>query len=322
LKRLILTGQSGTIVGVFEPERTTLLGYLMDPDHSQILYEEYADRLIFSLVDISTLPKDCQLSQFWQRALRPLADKPNQSQTLLESYRTCQQNQFDEYCLDKLMVQVKQEGWRLVLMLHRFDELLLNNSNLNQPEFLALLRKLASSRIPSPLSLIISENLSLKQFHDQTKSLKGSPSFNFMESNEIVLGLLSDTKIDEVLQKNGFSPADCQFIKAVAGQHPHFIRLVAEALQKAKEHQEVQPWEAVKQELPAIVANTLINMNTEVCQTLVALVKGKPPATTTWIELLEKQGLLRKNADNNWQVSPPMLVAFIDSKAEQELCNQ
>ncbi len=326
LKRLILTGQSGAIVGVFEQERTAILGYLIDPDHSQTLYEEYADKLVFSLVDISMLPKDCQPAQFWQRALKPLEDKCNQSQTLLESYQTCQQNQFDEYSLDKLMVQVKQEEWRLVLMLHRFDELL-NNSNLKQPEFFALLRRLAASRTPSPLSLIISGNLSLKQFHDQTKHLnpKGSPYFNFMDSYEIVLGLLLDAKIDELLQKNGFSQVECQFIRETAGQHPHFIRLVAEALQKAKEHQEVQPWEtikkAVEQELPAIVANTLVNLNTKVYQTLVALKRGEQPATPTWIELLEKQGLLKKDANDKWQVSPPMSVDFIDEK-EPELCNQ
>lgn len=328
LKRLILTGQSSAIVGVFGTERTAILGYLSDPSQSQTLYGEYADKLVFSLLDISALPKDCSPADFWQRALKPLEEKCHKNQTLFKIYQTCQQNQFDEYCLDKLMVQLKQDGWRLILMLDRFDELL--NSSLDKPEFFALLRRLASSRTPSSLSLIISGNLSLKQFHDRTKGLnpKGSPFLNFMENGEIVLGALSESKIDELLQQSGFSHAECQFIKEVAGQHPHFIRLAASAVQTAKEQQEEQPLEVAQREFSVRVAEMLTNImrtwDAKVCQTLVALVKGNQQPSAGFLSelaLLEKQGFLIRDADNSWQVSARALVDFINRKTEQELCS-
>jgi hypothetical protein len=327
LKGLILTGQSSAVMGLFEPERTAILGYLSDPT----LYGEYADKLVFSSLDISAdlLPKkDCSPADFWQYALRPLEDKCQESPTLLKLYQSCSQNQFDEYCLDKLIVQLKQEEWRLVLMLDRFDELLRSPNFTENGKFFATLRKLASSRSPSSLCLIISWGLSLKDFHEETKNLsgKGSPYFNFM--GEVVLGALSDVEIDNLLSKD-FSEPERQFLKEVTGRHPYLLQPAVSALQAAKKQGETEPLEMARKDFSKgvedMLASIIYSWNTKgVCKAIVSLVKeGKAlELSNDELSLLEKQGFLVKNSDNQWQVSPQVLVDFINNRTEQELCNQ
>ncbi|OQW87572.1 MAG: hypothetical protein BWK78_08990 [Thiotrichaceae bacterium IS1] len=322
LKGLILTGQSSTVMGMFELERTAILGYLSDPT----LYGEYADKLVFSRLDMAAdLPKDP--ADFWQLALRPLEDKCQESPTLLKLYQSCSQNQFDEYCLDKLIVQLKQEGWRLVLMLDRFDELLRSPNFKENGKFLATLRKLASSRSPSSLCLIISWGLSLQEFHEVTKNLnKGSPYFNFM--GEVVLGALSDSEIDNLLNKD-FSEPERQFLKEVTGRHPYLLQLAVSALQATKKQGETEPLEMARKDFSKGVENMLASIiyswNTKgVCKAIASLVKeGKAlELSNNELSLLEKQGFLVKDCDGQWQVSPRVLVDFINSKMEQELCNR
>ncbi len=330
LAEQILTGQSSVIVSVFEDERTALLGYLSDPSNNKALYGEQSAKLVFSLLDIHFLfletdIEKCEPAQFWERALKPLENKLEYNSSLFERYQACQKNEFDKDYLDKLMVQLKQEGWRLVLMLDRFNELL--GSNLDKPAFFATLRYLASFRSPSSLSLIISWDISLKQFHDKTKQInfKGSPYLNFMENGEIVLGLISHAEVDEWLRKMLFSKQECQFLKEIAGRHPHFIQLAASALQTAKENHEEQPLEVAKKAFYERVENLLTNImhswDSEICQAIVSLVKENKTPDLGELSLLEKQGFLVKDKQNQWQVSPQILVEFIQNKTEQALCN-
>jgi len=326
----ILTGQSSAIVSIFEEDRTALLGYLSDPSNSKELYGEQADKLIFSLLDIHSLflkNPTCKPAQFWEQALKPLTEEkfePNSS--LLRIYQTCQANKFDESCLDKLIIQLKQEGWRLVLMLDRFYELL--GSNLDQAQFFATLRHLASYRSPSSLSLIISGEISLNQFHEKTRSLglKGSPYLNFIESGEMVLGNLSDSEVYELLSEISFSKPECQFIQDIAGNHPHFLQLAASALQIAKETQEKQPLEMAQKDFYGRVESMLNNIihswGLEICQAMIGLVKENKSLEflNDELSLLEKQGFLVKNSQNQWQVSPRVLIDFIKNTKQEDLC--
>lgn len=330
----ILTGQSSVIVSMLSQDRANILGYLSDPTHSQQLYGEQADKLIFSWIDMHSLflkQPHCQPEQFWQQALAPVNNNENLSSdsAIGKIYQICMENKFNDNYLEKLIMQMKQEEWRLVLILDRFDELL--GSPLDQPEFFATLRHLASFRSPSPLSLIISGEISLQQFHEKTKSLgpKGSPYLNFIESGQIVLGNLSEAEVNELLAEMDFSKKERQFIQEIAGRHPHFLQLAASALQMAKETQEEQPFEIAKQDFYARVENMLTNIikawDFEVCQAIVALVKNNKPLDFFYfndkISLLEKQGFLFKDDHHQWQVSPQVLVDFIHNKTEKELCN-
>ena len=249
----ILTGQSSAIVGAFSSDRTLILDALRNPE----LYGDKADRLIFSPLDISALDINCTAMQFWDKALKPLQDKiaEEMDSALAKAYQACQNNQFDGFYLDKLFIQLKQENSRLVLMLDRF-EALLHRVNLDNSEFLGGLRMLASSRYPSPLSLIIAGDISLHQFYQDTKDLNpmGSPYLNFIESGEITLGALSDSEIEELLNqsKQHFTNEERQFIKDIAGGHPHFLQLAVSTLWNAYENEEKNPLKISKTINPII----------------------------------------------------------------------
>ena len=330
----ILTGQSSVIVSMLSQDRANILGYLSDTTHSKQLYGEHAEKLIFSWLDMHSLflkYPDCQSEQFWQAAFTPLImnDHIPTDAVINKTYQACVDKHFSESTLEKLIAQMKQDGWQLVLILDRFDELL--ESPLDDPEFFATLRRLASFRSPSPLTLIISGEVSLQLFHEKTKSLgpKGSPYLNFIESGQIVLGSLTDIEVDELLAEMPFSKKERQFILSIAGKHPHFLQIAASTLQMAKDAQEKQPLNVAKQDFYARVENMLKNIiqawDTEVCQAIVALVKHNRQLDffdiNDKIFFIEKQGFLFKNNQNQWQVSPQVLVDFINSKAEHELCN-
>jgi hypothetical protein len=64
-------------------------------------------------------------------------------------------------------------------------------------------------------------------------------------------------------------------------------------------------------------------LNSKVYQTIITIANGEkvPDSLNDEIDLLKKQGLVKKDNDNNWQVSPSILVDCIGNKTEQELCN-
>jgi hypothetical protein len=239
----IRRGQPSAIVGGVDSERTSILGYLRneDPQHRVNLYGEMAEKLIFSYMDIFQFKSTgkCNPQTFWQEALAPLQYKladEAMSSLLKEAYQACQENHFDSLrLLDNLMVNLQQEGWRFVLMLDRFEEML--DSPLETPELFSGLRTLASSRTPSPLVLIVSGYISLRQFHEATRHInpRSSPFLNFMESGVVTLGALSDAEMEQVLQQSDppFTEEDKQFIKDLTGGHPHLLQIAVSLLWQA-----------------------------------------------------------------------------------------
>ena len=312
----ILTGQSSAIVGAFSSDRTLILNALRNPE----LYGDKADRLKFSLLDISSLDINCTPLQFWDKALKPLPEKiaDESDSGLSKAYQACQDNQFENFYLDKLFAQLKQENWRLVLMLDRF-EALLHRSNLDNSEFLGGLRMLASSRYPSPLSLIIAGDISLHQFHQDTKDLNpmGSPYLNFMESGEITLGALSESEIDKLLNQSEqqFTDEERQFIKDVAGGHPHLLQLAVSALWNAYENEEENPLKSAEQlfynRTKSMLNNMLQSWSANTRQAFFSVAKnGKVSDFKNELEELEKQGFVINN-NGTWQIRSRVLSKFV-----------
>jgi len=308
----IMEGQSSAIIGAFENERTLILDALRNPE----LYGDNADRLIFSLLDISSLNINCTPQQFWDKALKPLQDKiaDESGSELSKAYQACQDNQFENFYLDKLFAQLKPENWRLVLMLDRF-EALLHRTNLESPEFLGGLRMLASSRYPSPLSLIIAGDISL---HQDTKDLNpmGSPYLNFIESGEITLGALSESEIDELLNQSEqqFTDEERQFIKDVAGGHPHLLQLAVSALWNA--YEEENPLKSAEQlfynRTKSMLNNMLQSWSANTRQAFFSVAKnGKVSDFKNELEELEKQGFVINN-NGTWQIRSRVLSNLID----------
>jgi len=128
----IKTGQSSAVIGLFSGEKTEILGFLTNSK----LYEEDAETLIFSNVDIALRVNDTA-TQFWEWAIQPLQDIPEVAQ----AYEVCSQNQFSDVSLRRLTNVLRQSEKRLVLLLNNFQEVL-HFSQLKQDEFFATLRSL------------------------------------------------------------------------------------------------------------------------------------------------------------------------------------
>jgi len=310
-----------------------MLDYLRHEDSEQRTkrYGDKANRLIFSYLDVTTLNKKCSKAQFWQYALIPLQEKmaDENASVLSKTYQACQNNQFDHFSLDKLIVQMKQENWRLVLMLDRFEELL-QRPYLNRPEFFGGLRTLASSRSPSSLVLILTLNNSILQFHHKTKSLNpASPYLNFMESGQMILGALSEQEIDSLLRQSvrQLSKEDCSFIKEKADGHPYLLHIAATTLWDAYD---IGEKEAIKSaeiifydKVKVILNNVLHSWSANRCQAFLSLAR-KLDVSCFKDELyeLEKQGFVKKDNHGKWQICPRVFLDFVTDKTAQEMCKK
>ncbi len=326
----ILTGQSSSIVGAFSCDRIAILYHLSDPDRQEQLYGKNAQNLIFSLLDISILEKDCEPAEFWRNALRPLEEKSNQSDALSKIYNECKENNFSCHALDKLVLQMKRDEQRLVLMLHRFELLL--GYDFSDPkkksDFFPNLRRLASSRHPSSLCLIVSGHVSLKQFHEHSKEANpgGSPFLSFMESGEIFLGVLSGTEIDGLLKQEGcpFNRDDRRFIKDITGGHPYLLQVAVLVLWEAYEKGEKEPRKTAARNFPGrihgMLRNIIQSLSSKAREAIVSLAKGENISDfENELDILAKEGFIARNDNNNWQISPRILADFINSKSKEEL---
>jgi hypothetical protein len=233
----IMTGQSTALTGSPRSGKTSILQYLKASEKQATLYDGKACQLIFSYMDAYTWGTQFNQAQFWESALKPIQERINADDTepsLSEAYQICQQNEFGNYVLEKFIAYIKQANWQLVLMVDGFD-ILLHHPILNSVEFFGSLRALVS-RSQGALVLIITGNTPLSQLGTEAQhfSRTTSPYFNFIE--EIILGPLSDTEINQLLElgKEHFTENDIDFIKDIAGGHPYLLQVAASGLWKHK----------------------------------------------------------------------------------------
>lgn len=150
LRRLvnrIITGQSTALVGEPRTGKTSLLEYLRARETQADLYGHNAAPLIFFYMDSQLLGPEFTQSHFWQNALYPLYDQviagKGDNTRIAQAYRTCVENQFGNFVLERLIALVEQAKYRLVLLLDEFDTLL-HHPILNSAEFFGGLRSLVS----------------------------------------------------------------------------------------------------------------------------------------------------------------------------------
>ncbi len=320
LVRRILTGQSTAIIGSFEKEKTAILAHLRDAKHQTQLYRDKAERLIFSLMDISTLDEQYSFADFWEEALKPVEKiiKGTDS-TLSNAYQACQESDFDNYDLAQLIEQLGQNEWRLVLMIERI-ELLLHHSHLMSSRFLGGLRSLATASSNSSLAVIVTGNISLQQFHQALKPLisNASPYFNFMEP--IILGPLPEAELDKLLVQNerDFTADERRFITESTAGHPYLLDIAISSLQEAYDNQEKEPLKIAKQTFSKRIKDLLDNLlhswapNTAQAFRLVAQKQGEVAHFKNELEDLAQQGLVIQNEENGeWQVCPRIFSEVI-----------
>ena len=241
LRRLvgrILTGQSTAIVSDPRSGKTSLLLYLSAPETRDALYGADQEHLLFSYLDAQTLGAQFHQAQFWEYALRPLQEQviaSDPDSSLARVYALCRDNGFGAFVLERLLAQMAESGWQVVLILDEFD-VLLHHPTLNRAEFFGSLRSLAS-RSRGALALVIASRHSLASLNKDTQELNrtGSPYFNFL--TEITLGPLPHVAVEDLLRRAGgrFTAADRRAIHQIGGGHPYLLQAVASALWEAYE---------------------------------------------------------------------------------------
>ena len=244
VSRIANQGQSTAIVGEPRTGKTSLLEYLAAPELRAELYGADGDQFLFTYLDAQTLGVQFSQAQFWEYALRPLHQQaviPDREAPLAQAYEVCRENGFGAFVLERLLAQMEQAGWRLVLMLDEFD-VLLQHPILNSAEFFGSLRSLAS-RSRGALALVIASRHPLERLNKEAQELSrtGSPYLNFL--TEITLGPWPESAVDELLRWAGerFAAGDRLFIKEAAGGHPYLLQTAASILWEVYEDAEGTP---------------------------------------------------------------------------------
>ncbi len=260
--RILNHGQSTAVVGEPRSGKTSLLDYLAAPEAREALYGEHAERLLFTYLDAQTLGGEFSQPRFWEHVLHPLHEKiSDPASPLAQAYRTCRENNFGAFVLERLLAQMRIGGWRLVLLLDEFDALL-HHPVLNKAEFFGSLRSLAS-RSRGALALVIASRRPLTDLNKDTQELSrtGSPYLNFLD--EITLGPWPNKDVEALLRRAGdrFTIADRRFVVQVAGEHPYLLQAAASELWEAYKDGEEdsalrrQAWERLLDEAALTLGN-------------------------------------------------------------------
>lgn len=253
VSRLSNGGQSLAICGEPRMGKTSLLHHLQDPALREARYGELAANLLFQYIDIQPLGASFDQQQFWQIALQPLVEKLKQTRhpAIFSAYDTSKREGFGAFGLERLLAQMQSAGWRLVLLIDEFDNLL-NHPVLHQAEFYGSLRSLASRY--TSLSLVIASRQNLEQLNDKTSAYShlGSPYFNFM--TQVVLGALEKKDALQLVAtlQPGLSAADAEFLYHAAGGQPFLLQTAANALRDAYDDGEPESlarWECAARDL-------------------------------------------------------------------------
>ena len=242
LRRLVsrvTTGQSIALVGEPRTGKTSLLEYLRARETRRELYGASANQTLFFYMDSLALGDRFTQADFWRFALQDLYEDviaPRGENTSIDhAYQTCVNNDFGAFVLERLIAQIHQAEYRLVLLLDEFDNLL-HHPVLNNAEFFGSLRSLAS-RSRGALVLVTSSRQPLSALNKATQEFNrtGSPYFNFLD--ELVLGPFSDRAVADLLAqgKDRFSADDRRFLARVSGGHPYLLQVTASALWEAYE---------------------------------------------------------------------------------------
>ena len=352
IARRILTGQSTIITGSPRSGKTSLLRLLSASEYEAVASEyaaEYfgdeADKLIFSYWDACTCAPEFTQTQFWERVLKPLRerikDQEGQDSSLFKDYQTYQENNFESSELEKLFMQIKRFNWKLVLIIDEFD-LLLHHPILNSATFFGGLR-VQTDASQGTLVLVLTANISRRRFHKKACHFTGgSPYFNF--ADEIVLGALPETDIDELLHQgsNYFTKSDYRFLKDIAGGHPYLLQVAASLLWDAYENGNVKDasqrqlleeefyhkveeilgniWDSWSSEMQIAFNSVVLSQNGESEK----IFSQKHYKSEQWREL-ERNGFLTSSCKNQlgefinrfksnyckWQVYPRIFLSFV-----------
>ncbi|HKZ69125.1 MAG TPA: ATP-binding protein [Anaerolineales bacterium] len=240
LRRLfsrLATGQSTAIIGQPHVGKTSMLNYVMEPSSRQSWFGPEFDRDLFRVLDAQMLRSVETQAEFWNHALKPLADAIEREPlkdlpAVPQAYAMARENRFGNIVLGQLFAKLRTSDVRYLLFLDEFDDLL-SHPVLNSAEFYGGLRSLASTS--GGLVLVLGSRRDVEQLNNLTQTLSphGSPYFNVF--TQITLGPLSDKAFLELLDRAGdrFDARDRQYITLVSGRYPFLAQAAAAKLWEA-----------------------------------------------------------------------------------------
>jgi len=323
----IRSGQSSIIIGLFDVEKTELLGYLRneEPQQQEMLYGEQAGYLTFSYVDISELNRECTPAQLWERLLQPL----QRHAELTDAYQVCQTHKFSRNSIDNLISELNRSGGRLVLLLDAFQEILKFRYLGEETEFFSTLRTIAASRAPSPLVVVAASSQSLDTFYSATKHLNpmGSPYLNFMEGGITLLDSLPESEVDRLLSQNSVPiPQSIRNqIKQLAGGHPYLLQIASsmELWKEGNEAESAEKFESVFfDRVKHILERMLTSSDSRSCQALLAVIAQQDVSGfEKELDYFEKQGIVAKDS-NQWHLRAGIFRKIVENKPQHAWCQQ
>ncbi len=250
-----------------------------------------------------------------------------QDSELDKAYQVCKENQFNRRSLENLISSINQQGWRLVLLLDKFDALLEHPNLQENWAFFTTLRSLAALRTPSPLTLVIANYSSLGDFYKNLQQLSpsASPVLNFI-GETAVLGSLSEAKIDNLLDQNDLplSRKNRQLIKDMAGGHPYLLKIVVAEFRKASRNGEPKSVEAIEkafcQGIEPMLENMVMSWPSRTCQAFFRVAQQNNVSDfENELKELETQGLIAKT-NGQWQIRSHIFSKCLIGKNAQQLC--
>lgn len=342
VNRIVNQGQSTAIIGERRTGKTSLLSYLSAPETREELYGKEGKNLFFLVLDAQALGAKFDQAKFWEHAFQPFYEqiiKSKRESLLAQAYETCQGNDFSAFVLERFLAQSRADGWRLVLLLDEFDNIL-HHPVLNSAEFFGSLRSVVS-RSKGALALVIASRRLLENLNMDTQELSrsGSPYFNFFD--EIILGPLTDKEVSQLLSRAGdrFTADDRHFVIDVGGGHPYLLQLAAAALWDAYEDHDADSPEKRRKQAGASLHNeaSLIMNDTwhvwspPIRKAFTAVGLAHIPFLlkdrTFYVErifkdvrhfepelrLLEKQGFVAEDANNpgGWRIRPAAFIWWL-----------
>jgi hypothetical protein len=221
-------GESTSVVGDPHIGKTSFLLKVADPETQHQYLGSYAERLIFTSLDLHPIGNEYDVRTFWEEALYALKESsvdPVVNQ-LLEKATASGYGRLD---LDRLFTYLGNADRRLVLLLDEFERLL-KHRNFQDAAFFALLRSLATRT--GGLSLVSASRISVAAMNLIGRGLldTGSPFFNNVI--EVRLRALSDADIVVLLARAGeaLSLSDQRFVCRLAGRNPFLLQAMCGTL--------------------------------------------------------------------------------------------